>query len=151
MNEEIRQLIIQMRQALSERDDAPRVGDIRKGNDNAICSIDSWQEFLKECDGGRFGAIDLWSSDELDSYQDTVLQVEDPEAYLVVGQILYEPVAIERSTATLYWLPMNADPVTLDTADRFIRHFVLGSGYSEIVPDVDKEPWWELLQSQSVS
>lgn len=149
MNERLRETIKQLRSSLGEQNDGPRISDIRPGNKQADSEVPAWREVLKECDGGRFGAIDLWSSKELPSYQQTMLPVEDASNYLVIGQILYEPVAIERTTETLFWLPVNGQPLALGTADNFLSHFVFGEGYGELIPDVEKEPWWQFLSSQA--
>lgn len=149
MNEELRQAIIRLRSTLQERNDAPRLADIHAGNAHAECEIESWRKVLVECDGGRFGAIDLWSSEELPSHQSTMLDVENPSDYLVIGQILYEPVVIERSTGTLRWLPLGAPSVALGTPEHFLSHFVFGAGYGEVIPDVEKEHWWQFLSAQT--
>lgn len=148
MNDELRNLIRRFRSALHSLDDGPRIGDIRPGNAANACKIESWRQVLTECDGGRFGAIDLWSADELPAYQQTVLPVDNAADYLTVGQILYEPISIERKTETLHWLPLRASPVSLGTPQHFLRHFAFGIGYGEIIPDADDDPWWQFLRSQ---
>ncbi|MEL7498759.1 MAG: hypothetical protein AAFN77_14215 [Planctomycetota bacterium] len=151
MENDLREMISHLRTALNARDDGPRVGNIPAGNANSNVEISVWCDVLKECDGGRFGSIDLWSSSELPSYQGQMLDVDDPDNYLIVGQILYEPVAINKATGVLHWLPTGAPSTELGNPDRFLRHFVFGSGYAEVIPDVDQEPWWQFLSSQSVA
>lgn len=147
MEETLRDLIVQMRSALIQRDDGPVVGDIPEGNPSAQFEVDSWREVLVECDGGRFGAIDLWSTDELPANSGIHLDVSNPENFVPVGQILYEPIAAQRSTGDLYWLPHGDENVELGSASHFLSYFVFGAGYAELIPNVEDEPWWNFTAS----
>ncbi|WP_417395956.1 hypothetical protein [Gimesia chilikensis] len=151
MNENLRETIKQLRSSLVALDDGPRIGEIRPGNADARFEVESWDDVLVECDGGRFGAIDLWSAEEIPSCQQAIQPLDNASDYLVVGQILYEPIVINRRSELLHWLPVNAQPVALGTADLFLNHFVFGSGYSELIPDVEKEHWWQFLSSQRIT
>lgn len=150
INDELRETIKQLRSSLQALDDGPRIGEIRLGCKDARCEVSSWREVLAECDGGRFGAIDLWSAEELPSYQQTMLPVENSSNFLIVGQILYEPIAIERGTEILHWLPVGSQAVALGTGAHFLSYYVFGAGYRELIPDVEQERWWQFLSPKRV-
>lgn len=150
MNDELRALITRLRTALNRLEDGPVIGNLPGGNPHAVCEVEPWRQFLIECNGGRFGIIDLWSAEALPAYQDTVLLVENPQDYLIVGQILYEPLAMDRNTEILHWLPRDGAPVELGTTGPFLTHSVFGRGYSELVPSHREEPWWEFLSAQQL-
>lgn len=146
MNESLKNRIAQIRFALKIDPAGIVAGDIRLPNANAGTGFALWDQFLAEADGGSFGSIDIWSVDELDQKQFYASQMPGGSAaWLVVGQILYEPLAVSRKTHQVVLHPQNGDPMILGKIDDFLSHTVFGNGYAEVIPDAEQEEWWQLI------
>lgn len=68
------------------------------------------------------------------------------EAWLIIGQILYEPLAVSKATNEVVLYPRHGDSKALGQIERFLSYFVFGDGYAELIPDVEQEEWWHLIQ-----
>jgi hypothetical protein len=113
---------------------------------NANTGVEPWDRFLAEADGGRFGSIDLWSADELDQKQFYASEMPGGSgAWLVIGQILYEPLAVSRETNQVVLYARNCEPKDLGEIDYLLAHTVFGDGYASVIPDAEQEEWWQLI------
>ncbi|MGG3283320.1 hypothetical protein [Paenibacillus solani] len=107
-------------------------------------------EFLTESDGARFGAVDLWSFEELPSHQFRVTEFfGGTEKWFEVGQVLYEPLVIEKSSGQVYCF-FQGHPArvgqTLGDFNLFLLNYVFGRKYEELVPNVQSEEWYQFLK-----
>lgn len=152
---ELRNRIELARTELAAMPDGPVYGDVRAGNDKAEGEIDAWRDVLRMMDGGRFGVIDLWSSDELAAYQSTPLPVDRATDYFIIGQIVYEPLVIVRDSGEVLWLAHaftnvpNGPVVRLGHPIEFLTHSVFGSGYGEL--DAPPSNWFAFLRGQGLA
>ena len=151
MNETLRNRIAELREKLENDPVGVVAGEFRKPNASASSGVALWDQFLTEADGGRFGSIDIWSFAELDQNQFYTSQMPGgSDAWLVIGQILYEPLAISRETNKVVCYPQNGEPRDLGEIDRFLIHNAFGVGYAEIIPDAEQEEWWRVLHGHTV-
>lgn len=148
MNTVLRTRIEQLRKVL-ENDPASIVaGEIRPPCSNSRTGILLWDQFLTEANGGRFGSIDLWSTDELGKNQFYTSQMPGgSNVWLVVGQILYEPLAVCRVTNDTVVYPQNGEAQNLGGIDHFLSHYAFGEGYSKIIPNGEQDEWWQILHT----
>ncbi len=152
MTPELKKKISDARSALEADAMGIVAGEIRSGN-SAQKNIDFyiWKpyfEFLSETNGGRFGSIDIWSSDEYSNRQyQTVDFPGASDRWIVIGQILYEPLALEAKTGKLYLFRRDGDlnGEYLGLFDYFFTNVVFGCDYTKIIPDGDKDEWWSIL------
>jgi hypothetical protein len=148
MNESLKNRVAQLRLALKQDPAGIVTGEVRPPNSNAATGIALWDQFLAVADGGTFGSIDIWSVDELNNKQFYASQMPGgSEDWLVVGQILYEPLAVSRETNQIVLHPRNGEPRPLGKIDEFLSHIAFGDGYAEVVPDAEQEEWWQLISS----
>jgi hypothetical protein len=151
MNESLKNRIAQLRLALKIDPAGIVAGEVRPPNANAGTGVALWDQFLAEADGGSFGSIDIWSVDELAQKQFYASQMPGgTAAWLVVGQILYEPLAVSRETNHVVLHPQNCDPRTLGEIDEFLSHIAFGYGYAEVIPDAEQEEWWQLIHGHAI-
>lgn len=67
------------------------------------CIPKVYEEFLKVCNGGRFGSIDLWSSEIFLDNQYRIINIEgESNNCFCIGQVLYEPIVIKLDTEKKY-------------------------------------------------
>ncbi|MEZ5815537.1 MAG: hypothetical protein R3D44_00460 [Hyphomicrobiaceae bacterium] len=146
-----------VRAALAERPDGPRCGAVGPENVGARCDEEAWTDVLRLADGGRYGVIDVWSSGELPAYQDTPLPVGDRSEFLVVGQILYEPLVSSRASKDVMWLAhayqTKSGPIfRFGQPAEFLAHTALGPGYRDLLDgDAGDDPWWALLRETGLA
>jgi hypothetical protein len=156
MNKELSILLKELRLELKDEPTSMIYADMSKGNKSILDDYGNVQlyfDFLKECDGARFGAVDLWSFSELSEHQFRIIElVGETENWLEIGQVLYEPLVIEKSTGLVY-LFKQSDPETLERSfgefDDFLLHYVFGRKYGDIVPDAEiDDEWYQFLMRQ---
>lgn len=149
--ENVSESLEKMRQVISEEPDGIVAGDIPAGCQDELADLqskwNSFAEFLKLADGATLGSVDLWSHDHLPEQQYPVIDFPAGAArWLVVGQLLYEPLALEANTGAL-WLfrrngPNEGEP--LGSFDEFLLR-LLSEGYADVVADGAEDECWDLL------
>lgn len=156
MNKELSILLKELRLKLKDEPTSMIYADMNIKTDKIINNYGKSQtyfDFLKECDGARFGAVDLWSFSELSEHQFRITElVGETENWLEIGQVLYEPLVIEKSTGLVYLFKQSA-PERLERSfgefDDFLFHYVFGRKYGEIVPDAEiDDEWYQFLMRQ---
>lgn len=106
------------------------------------------KDFLKICDGGFFGDIVLWNSHEILDSQYRVPEHLQNTAY-EIGQILYEPLFMDKTTQTVLFLAENYADMNEFRTDlpTFIKDFAFGENYrTAIIPHCEGDSWWDFLQ-----
>ena len=119
--------------------------------------------FLRLADGascGTAGEIHLWSADRcLHWDREQYVTGELPggaEWWFAIGDILQNPVVIERATGQVWWysnlnivwytdVKLTSFAKAADNLVEFINHFILGPGYAEIMEAGSDEPWIRAL------
>lgn len=127
-------------------------GEISEGRrDPPLPTLARWTpyaDFLAIADGATFGAIDLWSSEKFPEKQYPVVDFPGgAERWLIVGQAVYEPLALEADTGELRVFPRDGvvEGEPLGPFDSFLLR-VLSSEYSQLVPDGEEDEWWTALR-----
>lgn len=152
MTPDLRRRISAARQVLTEEPMGLIAGEISRGivvPEVKLLHWPSFREFLEEANGGRFGSIDVWSVDEYPDKQYPAVDFPGSfKRWLIVGQILYEPLALEADTGELRWFRRDGDlqGEMLGEFDDFFSRVVLGDGYTGIIPDGDQDEWWSILE-----
>lgn len=145
MNDRLKSRIEQLRRALEARSDGITLGEFRP----AMKKLPRLElgalhaAFLGFSDGGRFGSVDVWSSDELSQNQFRAeVREGGASAWLEVGQVNYEPIFLRRSDGTVE-LPWRSDhaPRTVSDVDTFFEEYVFGRKYAELFSGAANDRW----------
>jgi hypothetical protein len=127
------------------------VGNIAGSISNIDCPSGHWLTFFELANGGRFGEIDLWGFEELNNNQYYCEDLPGGEnEWLIIGQVLYEPLAISKTSGLVVLFVRCAEPQTLGTTAQFMNDYVFGPRYAELIPDVETSKWWQLLCSEGL-
>ena len=87
--------------------------------------------FLKLCNGGSFGDIILWSTEELLDNQYRV-PAEQPSWY-EIGQLLYEPLFLDKDTQHVIFPADSYEGIEEINIDfnTFVSEYIFGNKYKE--------------------
>jgi hypothetical protein len=151
-------IITHYRNRLATLSDAILIGEIPEGAENIPPEVlqliaPAHCAFLKLCNGGSFGDIILWSTEELLDNQYRV-PAEQPSRY-EIGQLLYEPLFLDKHTQQVIFPAdsyegMEGFEVDFDT---FVKEYIFGNKYKEKVIGYDSEEddWAVFLSNSSIS
>ena len=151
-------IITHYRNRLATLPDAILIGEIPEGAENMPSEVlqhiaSAHCAFLKLCNGGSFGDIILWSTEELLDNQYRV-PAEQPSRY-EIGQLLYEPLFLDKHTQQVIF-PANSyegiEEINIDF-DTFVKEYIFGNKYKEKVIGYDSEEddWAVFLSNSSIS
>lgn len=147
MNAALRSRIAQIRSAVEADPEGIVAGEVRPPYPHASTGVPLWDQFLAEADGGRFGSIDIWPAADLAQNQFYTSEVQGgSEGWLVIGQVLYEPLMLSRETGNVMVHPQTGDARSLGSVDHFLAHHVFGAGYADLVLGGEQDGWWEILR-----
>jgi len=151
-------IITHYRNRLATLPDAILIGEIPEGAENIPPEVlqliaPAHCAFLKLCNGGSFGDIILWSTEELLDNQYRV-PAEQPSWY-EIGQLLYEPLFLDKHTQQVI-LPADSyegiEEINIDF-DTFVKEYIFGNKYKEKVIGYDnaEDDWAVFLSNSSIS
>ena len=135
-------IITHYRNRLVALPDAILIGEIPKGAEHCA--------FLKLCNGGSFGDIILWSTEELPDNQYRV-PAEQPSWY-EIGQLLYEPLFLDKHTQHVIFSADSYDGIEkIDVDfDTFVKEYIFGSKYKEkIIGYANADDDWSVFLNNS--
>ena len=148
-------IITHYRNRLVALPDAILIGEIPKGAENISPEVlhliaPAHCAFLKLCNGGSFGDIILWSTEELPDNQYRV-PAEQPLWY-EIGQLLYEPLFLDKHTQLVIF-PADSyegiEEIDVDF-DTFVSEYILGSKYKEkIIGYANADDDWSVFLNNS--
>ncbi|WP_145045803.1 hypothetical protein [Paenibacillus xylanexedens] len=152
MNSQLKRTIDQVKEVLMQDHDSIVYGQLHSGLGYTLPSdfphLRQYYDFLGISNGARCGVIDLWSYEELKKNQYRMTSwVNDVSDWLEVGQILYEPLVINRKSGLLYVLKEEEyikEEENIGECDDFLFNYVFGDKYYSIAEGVDD--WWLLLK-----
>lgn len=157
MNEEITKIIDFLKEALKEDPSSIVYGKLNDGITGIHEEADSlklgkYYDLLKVTNGARCGDIDLWSYSELERNQYVLSDMQDDkQSWLAIGQILYEPLLMNRFDGNVYKL--DEDGTTMNgfgELDFFLKNDVFGSGYCRVIPDSEQDDWYLFLEKKGI-
>lgn len=157
MNEDIKKMIDCLKEALKEDPSTIIFGKLNDGFTGIHEEADSlklgkYYDLLKVTNGARCGDIDFWSYSELESNQYVLSDIQDDkESWLSIGQILYEPLLMNRFDGNVYKL--DEDGTTMNgfgELDFFLKNDVFGSGYCKVIPDSEQDDWFLFLKEKRI-
>ncbi|WP_143536095.1 hypothetical protein [Saccharibacillus sp. O23] len=122
-------------------------------DEHATINVGDYREMLDLFDGARCGAIDLWSYADLPQHQFRVSDVEGgPNAWIEIGQVLYEPLLLNRENGSIYLLNTDRDDLCLlaSNLQSFLKNDIFGSGYAKLVPDHEHDGWYLFLHEMGL-
>ncbi len=151
-------IITHYRNRLATLPDAILIGEIPEGAENIPPEVlqliaPAHCAFLNLCNGGSFGDIILWSTEELLDNQYRV-PVEQPSWY-EIGQLLYEPLFLDKHTQQVIF-PADSyegiEEINIDF-DTFVKEYIFGNKYKEkgIGYDSEEDDWAVFLSNSSIS
>ena len=151
MNDKLKTKIEKVYFELQKETCAPIIAKLNKGTNKTNKSIPkSYCDFLNVCNGGRFGAIDLWSNELVSNNQYRVTDiVGGNENWFCIGQVLYEPLVVNLDTEDIYLFYQGCEndieAKCFGNLDSFLSDYVFGKKYAEIIPDAEEEEWYIFL------
>jgi hypothetical protein len=153
MNDRLKSRIEKLRRLLLSRGDGVLLGEFRAELKKApeLELIPAHAAFLAVSDGGRFGSVDVWSSDELPQNQFRAeVRPGGTSHWLEIGQVAYAPVFLRRSDGAIE-LPEFAHTTNrvVPDIDTFLDYYVFGSQYAELFDGAQNDRWNGFLASVS--
>lgn len=151
MNDKLRTKIEKVRFELQKEVCAPIIGKLNEGINSTNKLIPkSYRDFLNVCNGGRCGAIDLWSNELILDNQYRVTELVGGNVnWFCVGQVLYEPLVVKLDTEDIYLFYQGCkneiEGKCFGNLDTFLNNYVFGKKYAEIIPDAEEEEWYIFL------
>lgn len=151
MNKSLVKKIDRVKNELCKLKDAPKIGKLNDGikQEVSIKGATELVEFLKFCNGARFGEIDLWGYTELkeNQYRLELFEVSRIN-WIEFGQILYEPLFLKREDNHVFlYSTYGEKPKMLGFFDEFLDYYAFGEGYRFVVPDAGTSRWFLFLKS----
>ena len=155
MSEQLKLIIQSVKTELDKDPNGIIAGKINEGTTikekNFDPALQIYYDFLSECNGARFGAIDLFGAEILEKYQFMVSDIPGgDERWFYIGQILYEPLLFNKNDLKLYLFYRETEDVDptdcFGYLDDFLMNYVFGKKYAEIIPDADNDEWYQLLK-----
>lgn len=153
MNHNLKNIILTVRRSLKSDQNGIIIGELGEknlmiNNDNSI--LEEYFDFLRECDGARCGSIDFWSFKELSLHQYRIVNLAtEGKCWIEIGQILYEPLVINKIDGKVYRFYQNQSidkRECFGDFDNFLLNYVFGEKYSQIVPDTHDDDWYQFLR-----
>ncbi|OAB38856.1 hypothetical protein [Paenibacillus glacialis] len=106
-------------------------------------------EFVQVVSGFSLGSIVLFEYPVIKDYQNLLDFQPDWETnWLCVGKIMSEPLGINKMDGNVYWfseIPYSDEGLCLGTFNEFLEEYVFGNKYSEIIPWVDEDDWYQFI------
>lgn len=138
--------ILRVKRELEKNPGNIMFGKINEGN-SLISERGVYYDFLRNADGLRAGAIDLWGYKDLVRNQ---YMVQDKEKWICIGQIDYIPLMLKKESNEVYIyneMLEEANQWTLISYFyEFIMNYVFGDQYCTIVPNCIDDQWYEFIK-----
>ncbi len=152
----ISKLITHYRNCLNQQPESILIGEIPEGASNFNENLDFFltpahKEFLTLCDGGSFGDILLWGSDELLDQQYRVPDSLKDDMY-EIGHILYEPLFLDRRNNTVFYSGENYDGINEIAVifSEFVSDYIFGDKYKQEIIGESSDEWSEFLSKNPI-
>ena len=150
-------IITHYRNRLVALPDAILIGEIPEGAENIPPEVlqliaPAHCAFLKLCNGGSFGDIILWSTEELLDNQYRV--PANQSSWYEIGQLLYEPLFLDKHTQHAIFPADSYEGIEEIDVDfnTFISEYIFGNKYKEKIIGYDnaQDDWSGFLSNSSI-
>jgi len=150
-------IIAHYRNRLASLPDAIIIGEIPEGAKNISPEVlqliaPAHCAFLKLCNGGSFGDIILWSTEELLDNQYRV--PANQSSWYEIGQLLYEPLFLDKHTQHVIFPADSYEGIEEIDVDfnTFISEYIFGNKYKEKIIGYDnaQDDWSGFLSNSSI-
>ena len=150
-------IITHYRNRLVALPDAILIGEIPEGAKNISPEVlqliaPAHCAFLKLCNGGSFGDIILWSTEELLDNQYRV--PADQSSWYEIGQLLYEPLFLDKHTQHVIFPSDSYEGIEEIDVDfnTFVSEYIFGNKYKEKIIGYDnaEDDWSGFLNNFSI-
>ena len=150
-------IITHYRNRLVALPDAILIGEIPEGAKNISPEVlqliaPAHCAFLKLCNGGSFGDIILWSTEELLDNQYRV--PANQSSWYEIGQLLYEPLFLDKHTQHVIFPADSYEGIEEIDVDfnTFISEYIFGNKYKEKIIGYDnaQDDWSGFLSNSSI-
>jgi len=150
-------IIIHYRNRLASLPDAILIGEIPEGAENIPPEVlqlitPAHCAFLKLCNGGSFGDIILWSTEELLDNQYRV--PANQSSWYEIGQLLYEPLFLDKDTQHVISPADSYEGIEEIDVDfnTFVSEYIFGNKYKEKIIGYDNtnDDWSGFLNNSSI-
>lgn len=150
-------IITHYRNCLAALPDAILIGEIPEGTESIPKEVSDWgvpaySAFLRLCNGGSFGDVILWSTEELLDNQYRV--PSDQPLWCEIGQLLYVPLFLDKHTQHIIFSADSYEGIEkIDVDfDTFVREYIFGSKYKEKIIGYDNadDDWSDFLNNSSI-
>ena len=150
-------IITHYRNCLVALPDAILIGEIPEGAKNISPEVlqliaPAHCAFLKLCNGGSFGDIILWNTEELLDNQYCV--PANQSSWYEIGQILYEPLFLDKHTQHVIFPADSYEGIEEIDVDfnTFVSEYIFGNKYKEKIIGYDNanDDWSVFLNNSSI-
>lgn len=150
-------IITHYRNRLAALPDAILIGEIPEGAKNIPPEVlqliaPAHCAFLKLCNGGSFGDIILWSTEELLDNQYRI--PANQSSWYEIGQLLYEPLFLDKDTQHVIFPTDSYEGIEEIDVDfnTFVSEYIFGNKYKEkiIGYNNDEDDWSVFLNNSSI-
>ena len=149
-------IITHYRNRLVALPDAILIGEIPEGAENIFPEVlqlitPAHCAFLKLCNGGSFGDIILWSTEELLDNQYRV--PANQSSWYEIGQLLYEPLFLDKDTQHVIFPADSYEGIEEIDVDfnTFVSEYIFGNKYKEKIIGYDNaEDDWSGFLDQNI-
>ena len=149
-------IITHYRNRLAALPDAILIGEIPEGAENIFPEVlqlitPAHCAFLKLCNGGSFGDIILWSTEELLDNQYRV--PANQSSWYEIGQLLYEPLFLDKHTQHVIFPADSYEGIEEIDVDfnTFVSEYIFGNKYKEKIIGYDNaEDDWSGFLDQNI-
>lgn len=140
----LEKIITQHRERLEALADGIIIGKIPAGatdfnNELKEFLSPAHREFLSLCNGGRFGSIDLWGTDEI---LDNQYRIENSNAEMYeIGQIFYMPLLMDKTSQMVYFNAEELSGMENISTDflTFVADYIFGEKYKSKILNHSQE------------
>ncbi|MFB5764123.1 hypothetical protein [Paenibacillus medicaginis] len=121
---------------------------------NSDKRVGQYTDFVKEVSGFSLGSIVLFDFSRIREFQNLLEFLPEWETkWLCIGKIMSEPIGINKEDGNVYWfseIPYNDEGMDLGSFNNFLKEYIFGYKYSEIVPWVDEDEWYQFMKKNKL-
>lgn len=161
MNTELMQNIFRAKHLLEANPTNMSFGIIGEGTDedelqrnetlfaSAGKQLAEYTDFVKKVSYFSLGSIVLFEFTRIRNFQNLLNFLPEWETqWLCIGKIMAEPIGINREDGRVYWfseIPYNDEGTDLGSFPQFLKTYVFGPKYAEVIPGPDEDEWVQFM------